>query len=197
MTVIKRYSNRKLYDTDARRYVTLDEIAEAVRRGEEVRVVDHVTGENLTTLTLLQVLFEQEKKLGGLLPQAVLSRMIQTGGDALKGLRGALIAAFDLEQRVEDEIARRLQRLVEQGLLSDAEAARLSELLRMAGRKRPSEPQVAPEEVAAEEEDIPTRAAVEDLRLEVAALEEEINALKKARGKMQLVSRDQLFESRE
>ncbi len=184
MTVIKRYSNRKLYDTDARRYVTLDEIAEAVRRGEEVRVVDHVTGENLTTLTLLQVLFEQEKKLGGLLPQAVLSRMIQTGGDALKGLRGALIAAFDLEQRVEDEIARRLQRLVEQGLLSDAEAARLSELLRMAGRKRPSEPQVAPEEVAAEEEDIPTRAAVEDLRLEVAALEEEINALKKAREKM-------------
>ena len=74
MATIKRYSNRKLYDIDARRYVTLDEIAEAVRRGEEVTVIDHTTGADLTTVTLLKILFTEEKRIGGMLPEKVLTR---------------------------------------------------------------------------------------------------------------------------
>ena len=68
MPVIKRYPNRKLYDTESKRYITLDGIARLIRKGEEVQVIDHTTDEDLTAVTLTQIIFEQEKKKGGFLP---------------------------------------------------------------------------------------------------------------------------------
>ena len=65
MPIIKRYPNRKLYDTEAKRYVTLETITQMIHEGQEVQVVDHETGEDLTNLTLSQIIFEQEKKGGG------------------------------------------------------------------------------------------------------------------------------------
>jgi polyhydroxyalkanoate synthesis repressor PhaR len=60
--VIKRYTNRKLYDTIESRYVTLDEIAEMVKQGLEVKIVDNRSKEDLTSVTLAQIVFEEEKK---------------------------------------------------------------------------------------------------------------------------------------
>ena len=68
MPVIKRYPNRKLYDTTAKQYVSLEGIADLVRQGAEVQVVDHATGEDLTTLTLTQIIVEQERLQSGFLP---------------------------------------------------------------------------------------------------------------------------------
>ncbi len=62
MPLIKRYPNRKLYDTEAKRYVTLENITEMIQKGEEVQVVDYESGEDLTNLTLTQIILEQEKK---------------------------------------------------------------------------------------------------------------------------------------
>jgi polyhydroxyalkanoate synthesis repressor PhaR len=59
--VIKRYSNRKLYDTKDSRYVTLLQIGELVRRGEEVQIIDNKSKNDLTEVTLAQVLFEEQK----------------------------------------------------------------------------------------------------------------------------------------
>ena len=61
MRTIKRYANRKLYDTSERRYVTLKEVSGCVRKGEDVQVVDHVTNRDLTVQTLAQAIFEEEK----------------------------------------------------------------------------------------------------------------------------------------
>jgi polyhydroxyalkanoate synthesis repressor PhaR len=58
---IKRYANRKLYDTRESRYVTLEHIAAMVRAGDDVRVVDNTTQSDLTTATLAQIIFEEEK----------------------------------------------------------------------------------------------------------------------------------------
>jgi polyhydroxyalkanoate synthesis repressor PhaR len=58
---IKRYANRKLYDTRDSRYVTLEHIAAMVRAGDDVRVVDNTTQADLTTATLAQIIFEEEK----------------------------------------------------------------------------------------------------------------------------------------
>jgi polyhydroxyalkanoate synthesis repressor PhaR len=60
MKIIKRYGNRKLYSTDERRYVTLARLAELVRAGEDVQVVSHVTGADLTAQSLAQVIYEEE-----------------------------------------------------------------------------------------------------------------------------------------
>lgn len=82
--VIKRYANRKLYDTEESTYVTLEEIAEAIREGEEVRIIDNKTQEDLTSVTLTQIIFEQEKKRS-LMPLGLLLDLIRSGGAQLSG----------------------------------------------------------------------------------------------------------------
>lgn len=91
MPIIKRYPNRKLYDTEAKRYVTLDSITQMIHEGQEVQVVDHETGEDLTNLTLSQIIFEQEKKGSGLLPRALLTNLVRAGGDTFEQVRRALL----------------------------------------------------------------------------------------------------------
>lgn len=80
--VIKRYTNRKLYDTVESRYVTLDEIAEMVKAGVEVKIVDNRTKEDLTSVTLAQIVFEEEKKKSQM-PLDVLREIIRRPGDTL------------------------------------------------------------------------------------------------------------------
>lgn len=80
--IIKRYSNRKLYDTADSRYVTLDEIAEMVKQGADVKIVDNQTKEDLTSVTLAQIVFEEEKKQNQM-PLAVLREIIRRPGESL------------------------------------------------------------------------------------------------------------------
>lgn len=62
MRTIKRYSNRKLYDTGDRHYVTLMDVARFVRAGQDIKVTDYVTGSDLTAQTLAQIIFEEERR---------------------------------------------------------------------------------------------------------------------------------------
>jgi polyhydroxyalkanoate synthesis repressor PhaR len=83
--VIKRYANRKLYDTRESRYVTLPQIAELVRLGEDVQIIDNRTKENLTSVTLAQIIYESEKNAEESSRHGVktLREMIQAGGERL------------------------------------------------------------------------------------------------------------------
>lgn len=92
--IIKRYSNRKLYDTEARRYVTLEEVAKLIRGGADVRVQDNDTGEDLTSVTLSQILLEQERQHRSPLPKAFLTNVFQSGArikDALLEKGGQIL----------------------------------------------------------------------------------------------------------
>jgi polyhydroxyalkanoate synthesis repressor PhaR len=84
--VIKRYANRKLYDTQRSRYVTLDQIAEMIRGGEDVKIVDNNSKEDLTTITLAQIIFEEEKKQKSFLPLGAMRNIIQSGGERIEEL---------------------------------------------------------------------------------------------------------------
>ena len=77
--VIKRYSNRKLYDTQESRYVTLEELEELIRAGREISVVDVSTGEDLTSVTLAQIILENERSHRATLPTAFLHQLIKHG----------------------------------------------------------------------------------------------------------------------
>src|SRR5690348_5488418 len=79
--VIKRYTNRKLYDTVESRYVTLDEIAQMIKAGAEVKIIDNRSKEDLTSVTLAQIIFEEEKKRSQM-PLGVLREIIRHGGEA-------------------------------------------------------------------------------------------------------------------
>jgi len=82
--VIKRYTNRKLYDTVESRYVTLDEIAQMIKAGAEVKIIDNRSKEDLTSVTLAQIIFEEEKKRSQM-PLGVLREIIRHGGEAVAG----------------------------------------------------------------------------------------------------------------
>jgi polyhydroxyalkanoate synthesis repressor PhaR len=81
--IVKRYSNRKLYDTVESRYVTLPQIAVLVRNGVDVRIIDNNTKEDLTSVTLAQILYEEERKQSRALPLAALKDLIHSSGEKL------------------------------------------------------------------------------------------------------------------
>ncbi len=83
--VVKRYANRKLYDTERSRYVTLEQIAELIRTGEDIKIVDNNSKEDLTAITLAQIIFEEEKR-SSFLPLGALRNIIQSSGTSLSQL---------------------------------------------------------------------------------------------------------------
>lgn len=187
MPVIKRYANRKLYDTESKRYVTLEDLADFIRNGEEVQVVDHVTGEDLTSNILLQVIFEEQRKIAGLFPQVALTRLIRAGGSTVNSLRTRL-GALDPFLLIDDEIARRIQAQVEKGTLSAEEGIRLTDLLARRSTRADVihipvqgeegvEPEAAQTVAPAEEPADP--AEIEALLRQVEALEQQLAELKK------------------
>ena len=171
MAFIKRYTNRKLYDCDERRYITLEEIAAAVRRGEDVQIVDHASGVDLTTLVLAQALLAEEKRLGGLLPQRLLTRLIRAGESSLNDLRSILVDVLDRDDAFEREFLRRLQALVTSGQLPAEEARTLCDLILTpdeAIRTSTIEPQTAPA----------SQADIQALLAELSRLEIALDQLK-------------------
>lgn len=80
--LIKRYANRKLYNTHTSRYITLKGIGELIEAGDEVRVIDNETGEDITSVALSQILVDNERSSQAV-PRTVLSELIQRGGDVL------------------------------------------------------------------------------------------------------------------
>lgn len=95
-TIIKKYGNRRLYDTGDSRYVTLDELSAKVRGGTDVRVVDAKTGKDLTQVTLTQIIVEG-RGVAELLPVPLLLQLIRLGDDALAEFFGRWVTgALDL-----------------------------------------------------------------------------------------------------
>ena len=84
-TIVKKYANRRLYNTGTSTYVTLDDLADMVRRGEDFKVVDAKTGDDLTRTVLTQIIFEEESKTGqNLLPLNFLRQLIRFYGDSMQ-----------------------------------------------------------------------------------------------------------------
>ena len=96
--IIKRYTNRKLYDTKDSRYVTLSQIAAMVRAGEDMTVIDNSTSEDLTSLTLAQIIYEQEKRSAEVLPLSALRELVRRGEARLADLRDGPVGRLLVRQ---------------------------------------------------------------------------------------------------
>lgn len=108
-TVIKKYANRRLYHTGTSTYVTLEDLAGMVRKGEDFVVYDAKSGEDITRSVLTQIIFEQENKEGqNLLPVTVLRQLIGFYGDSMQ----SLVPSY-LEYSMEN-LSREQQKLREQ-----------------------------------------------------------------------------------
>ena len=105
--LIKKYANRKLYDTRTSRYITLDGIAQLVRDGHEIAVVDRAGGQDLTQVTLSQIVLEEEKKGP--------SRIVDAGGEMLQERGQALLdyvrRTLNVPNDIRHEVGRRRENL--------------------------------------------------------------------------------------
>jgi polyhydroxyalkanoate synthesis repressor PhaR len=110
---IKRYGNRKLYDTQESRYVTLEDISGFVKAGEDVRVVDNDSGEDLTAVTFAQIILEEERKKNGFVPVPTLRRMIQQGEQALQGIVEKVDKGMESGKKMIDDIIASPQKRLE------------------------------------------------------------------------------------
>ena len=184
MPLIKRYANRKLYDTESKRYITLDGIAGMIRQQQDVKVVDHETGEDITALTQAQIIFEQERKLRSGIPRTVFTNIIQTGSDTLSQMWRALIPPEDWKKAVDDEIERRVQVLLQNSKINEEEGLQmLDALLVQPGLETaPAKPE-RPTPLSGLERLIrqrtPTQEQLEQLTRQVEALSAEVERLTK------------------
>ena len=89
--IVKKYSNRRLYDTEASQYITLEELAEKIRLGADVRVHDAKSNEDLTQGTLAQIILES-RGASRLLPVPLLTQLIRMGDDALAEFFGRYLS---------------------------------------------------------------------------------------------------------
>jgi polyhydroxyalkanoate synthesis repressor PhaR len=113
--IVKRYGNRKLYDTSESRYVTLEEIARYVRAGEDVTVIENETGEDLTALAFAQIILEEERRKSGLLSLPVLRQLIQHGEQALQGIVAQVDRGMGAIGGIGERAGRRMQEFVAMG----------------------------------------------------------------------------------
>ena len=100
---------------------------ELIRDGNDVEVRDHETGEDLTGVTLSQIIFEREKKDSGYLPSVLLTNLIRTGGGTLEYVKRSFTASINAVRSLEAEVDQRLESLVRRGELAEDEARRLRE----------------------------------------------------------------------
>lgn len=107
--VVKKYSNRRLYDTSGSRYVNLEDIAAFIREGTDVQVVDAKTGEDLTRVTLTQIITEDAKDKPTGLPLELLRQLIVASDQVRQEfIMWYLKSAFDTYQKVQDAVQSRL-----------------------------------------------------------------------------------------
>jgi len=93
--MIKRYGSRKLYDTEESRYVSLEEIGAWVRGGQEIRVIDNSSSEDVTAQTLAQVILEMSRRGEGSPPSELLHELIQRGGELVSNGVGQIQHGVD------------------------------------------------------------------------------------------------------
>ena len=177
MVVIKRYSNRKLYNTDTKSYITLEGIAALIRAGHEVKVVDNETREDLTAITLTQIIFEQEKKQAGFLPRSVLTGLVQAGGNTLSQLRKSLVMPLDMIKQVDEEIERRINLMAIHGEIAEEDAGRLRDKLLAFGRQPSGEVDEAYLESILVEKGVPTKDDMHELVDKLASLSEKLDEI--------------------
>jgi len=119
--VIKKYANRRLYDTAGSRYVNLDDIASFVQQGKDVQVIDAKTGQDLTRVILTQIITEHTKDRPTGLPLELLRQVIMASDQVRQEfLMWYLKSAFDTYQKVQDTVQNRLTE-VETAILSPVE----------------------------------------------------------------------------
>lgn len=178
MHLVKRYSNRKLYDASDRRQITLDGIAQLVRGGDDVKVVDNDSGEDITTVILTEILLEREREAEGPYSKSVLTGLVRAGTATFEQFRRT-ITGTGLVQLAEQEIERVFNTWIELGHMTEQEMLRTVESVIDRRRKARGDEGGAENQFAdaVNRAHVPTREEFERLAAQVHGLNVQIGNL--------------------
>lgn len=188
MYIIKRYPNRKLYDTTQKKYITLSEIANLIQNGHDIQVIDNNSQEDITAITLSQIIHEQEKKHSGFLPGSILTSLVRSGEDKLSSLQRTLLSQINLTRFIDEELLRRIESLIASGDLEAEEGRRLGDKLTGFGVEFQEKNAVLSREIQINEEQIqyfirkqgyPTRDDIQRISEQLDELSEKIEHIMK------------------
>ena len=176
--VVKKYANRRLYNTESSAYITLDNVAEMVRQGRDFVVYDAKTGEDITRSVLTQIIVEEEAKGRNLLPTGFLRQLIGFYGDSLQSLvprylEQALNAFTRQQEQMRDAMKQTVGNFFPFGVeeMSRQNVAMMERALSLFSPfYKPQEPSSAP---TAEEQLAALREEVATLRRQLATAEAE------------------------
>jgi polyhydroxyalkanoate synthesis repressor PhaR len=132
--IIKRYTNRKQYDTHSKRYISLEGIEKLIKDGHEVKVIDNQTGNDITPIILSQVIYEIVKRRSGFLPTKVLLSLILAGGKRIDEFRHSIFNSLNLFHHFDVEIEKRINRLITRGEMSQGEGFEILDKLLTVGK---------------------------------------------------------------
>jgi polyhydroxyalkanoate synthesis repressor PhaR len=112
--IIKRYGNRRLYNTETRSYINYQELAKIVRDGADVQVIDSTTKEDVTKAVLIQVILEEEKNSKTVLPTEFLFQLLRTREDSVQDFfKNHLSASFNAYLKTKEEFDNRFRTMLE------------------------------------------------------------------------------------
>jgi polyhydroxyalkanoate synthesis repressor PhaR len=130
MIQIKRYANRKYYDSHSGHYITLEEIAAYIRNGEAIQVTDHATSQDITSFVMTQIILSDGKRHGELLPNTFLINLIQKSKNVLTKWESDLLQS-DWSQAINSIIQARVEDLVSRQEITPVEGSRILTLLQV------------------------------------------------------------------
>lgn len=179
MLTIKRYPNRKFYDTEDKQYISLEDITTYIQQGREIQVIEHATGEDITPVVLTQIIAEQEKRQKGFIPKSVLTGLIQAGGLTLGRMRNALANPLDLLKQIDEEIELRIDELIKHGEIAEDEARRWRDKLLTRNMNSAENEELEKERLQRllDEQGVPTSSDLNNLSEQIDDLVQIINDL--------------------
>ncbi len=112
--IIKRYGNRRLYNTETQSYVNYEELAELVRDGNDIKVIDSTSKEDVTKTVLIQLILEEEKNKKTILPTPFLFQLLRSREDSVQDFfKNHLSASFDAYLKTKEEFDKRFRTILD------------------------------------------------------------------------------------
>jgi polyhydroxyalkanoate synthesis repressor PhaR len=172
VVIIKKYANRRLYDTESSSYITLERLAEMVRQKRQFKVVDAKSGEDLTRGVLTQIIMDEESRGSTMLPVNFLRQLISMYGDQMQSVVPQYLeASLEALQRNQSQFREAVAGAIATNPFAEI-ARRNMEVFTAAGARMPGVPGAAPQPAAA-------NAPREDNKAELAALKAQLAELQR------------------
>ena len=185
MHLIKKYANRKLYDTTDKRYLTMDRLAELIKSGEEVSITDNETGDDLTASIVSQLLARENSGTDKAVPSRVLIQMLRKGRGTLFGYGKKYVSLWQSALTMsKDEIEKLVNSLVNDKEISESEGKNLkNEILGFANNLKSWIIENIDQRVSEglKVMNLPSIDQVNDLTKRVEAMEKKVDGLEKGR----------------